>query len=174
MSIEATLRVLNGLHSAGAFSEYALGGAVAAFLYIEPGTTFDLDVFIAWKPGTGGLLSPGPLYAELKKLGYDQYEREAVVIEGWPVQFLPLGTALLEEALDEAVSIEIKSVPTRAFSKEHLMAICLQTGRPKDQARLIQMLEESAPDLARFANIVERNQLGSAWVAFQNRYGPST
>jgi hypothetical protein len=36
--------------------EYAIGGAVAAFLYLEPGTTFDLDVFILWEASPNGLL----------------------------------------------------------------------------------------------------------------------
>ena len=170
MAIEATLRVLNDMKAAGVLDEYGIGGAVAAFLYIEPGATFDLDVFTAWKSAEGGLLTPRPLYEYLAQRGYGEYEKEAIVIEGWAVQFLPLGTPLIEEALDEAVDIEIKGVPTRVFTREHLMAICLQTGRPKDMARLLQFTEEGGADIERFANILGRHSLSRAWERFQARY----
>ena len=170
MGLETTLRVLNELQADGAMEEYAIGGAVAAFLYIEPGTTFDLDVFMVWKAGPGGLLTPAPLYVELEKRGYDRYEREAIMIEGWAVQFLPASTLLIEEALAEAVDIVIKGVPARIFSKEHLMAICLQTGRPKDFARLLQFLEESDPDMKGFEKILNRHRLREAWEAFKTRF----
>ena len=170
MGIETTLRVLNELRAVGAIGEYAIGGAVAAFLYIEPGTTFDLDVFMAWKPGPGGLLTPAPLYSELAKRGYDEYEQEAIMIEGWAVQFLPAGTPLIEEALADAVEIVIKGVPVRIFSKEHLMAICLQAGRPKDSARLLQFLEEGNPDIKRFEKIVNHHRLSGAWEKFKGQF----
>ena len=172
MSIEATLRVLNEMRDAGAVTEYAIGGAVAAFLYIEPAATFDLDVFISWKPGPGGLLDPTFLHEHLANRGYGEYEKEAIMIEGWAVQFLPLGTPLIEEALKEAADIEIKGVPTRVFTVEHLMAICLQTGRPKDMARLLQFIEEGSPDVDRFAIIIERHKLSRAWERFKTRHLP--
>jgi len=170
MGLEATLTVLNEMRSAGLLGEYAIGGAVAAFLYIEPGATFDLDVFSAWKPAEGGLLTPEPLYAYLAKRGYSEYQKEAIVIEGWAVQFLPPATPLVEEALRQAVGIEIKGVSTRVFTREHLMAICLQVGRPKDIARLLQFMEEGGANMVQFAEIVERNTLSQAWERFQTRY----
>jgi len=170
MGIEATLAVLNEMQAATVFDKYAIGGAVAAFLYIEPAATFDLDVFIAWRPAEGGLLTPHPLYKYLADKGYGEYQKEAIMIEGWAVQFLPLGTPLIEEALKEAVGIEIKGVPTRVFTKEHLMAICLQTGRPKDLARLVQFVDESSPDMGRFAKVLERHTLTQVWNAFGARY----
>jgi len=170
MGLEATLAVLNEMRAAGVIAEYAIGGAVAAFLYIEPATTFDLDVFIRWKPTEGGLLTPQPLYKYLADRGYVEYEKEAIMIEGWAVQFLPVGTPLMEEALGGAMGIEIKGVPTRVFTKEHLMAICLQTGRPKDLARLVQFVQEGSPDLEGFAKILECHTLSKAWDSFRGRY----
>jgi hypothetical protein len=170
MALEETLRVLNDMKAAGVLAEYAIGGAVAAFLYIEPAATFDLDVFTAWKPAEGGSLTSRPLYEYLINRGYGEYEKDAIMIEGWAVQFLPLGTPLIEEALDQAVDIPIKGVPTRVFTREHLMAICLQTGRPKDMARLLQFIEESGADIERFAKILERHTLSKAWESFQSRY----
>jgi len=170
MPIEATLRVLNGMKAAGVLLDYAIGGAVAAFLYIEPGATFDLDVFTAWMPAEGGLLTPQPLYKYLLDRGYGEYEKEAILIEGWAVQFLPLGTPLIEEALVQAADIQIKGVPTRVFTMEHLMAVSLQTGRPKDMARLLQFTEDGSPDMERFAKILERHTLTKAWDNFRARY----
>lgn len=86
MRIESSLRVLTEMEAAGVIGRYAIGGAVAAFLYIEPGTTFDLDVFITWEPGTSGLLDLSPIYEYLRAHGYEP-QREGVMIEGWEVQF---------------------------------------------------------------------------------------
>ncbi len=147
------------MQAAGALADYAIGGAVAAFLYIEPGATFDLDVFTVREAGAGGLLTSEPLYEYLLEHGYGEYEKEAVIIEGWAVQFLPAGTPLVPEALTEAVNIQIKGIPTRVFTMEHLMAICLQTGRPKDIARLLQFVEHTHADMARFAQILSSGTL---------------
>jgi len=170
MAIEATLRVLNEMKAAGIINDYAMGGAVAAFLYIEPAATFDLDIFTVWEPGQGALLTTQSLYEYLASRGYNQYEKEAVIIEGWAVQFLPLATPLVAEALREAVDIRIKGVPTRAFTREHLMAICLQTGRQKDFARLLQFIEAGGADMERFVKIVEHHTLSKAWESFRSRY----
>ena len=169
MSLESTLRVLNGMRDAGVIGKYAIGGAVAAFFYIEPGTTFDLDIFIVWEPEPGGLLNLGPIYEYLAARGCEP-RREGVMIEGWEVQFLPTGTPLEAEALREAVDIEIGGVPTRLFTQEHLMAICLQTGRPKDFARLVQFVEEGQPDEARLGAILSRFTLEEKWASFRHRF----
>jgi len=172
MNLEKSLIVLNRMVADGVFSHYAIGGAVAAFFYVEPATTFDLDVFIAWEPASGGIISPAPVYGYLAEHGYSTYEREAVVIEGWPVQFLPLGNDLIKEALAESVPFEIGGVPTRIFTQEHLMAICLQVGRPKDLARLVQFMEEGSPDMDLFREILHRHELGPKWDRFGKRFGP--
>ena len=168
MGLEDTLRVLNGMQSARVIGEYALGGAVAAFFYIEPGTTFDLDVFIVWKTGAAGLIDLTPIYDYLQKLGCAP-RREGVMIAGWEVQFLPTHTPLDAEALAEAVALDIAGVPTRVFTQEHLMAICLQTGRPKDHARLVQFAQEGKPDTTLLLDILRRHGLEKRWTDFQAR-----
>lgn len=171
MSFEKTLQVLGRMQQDGVFEKYAIGGAVAAFLYIEPGTTFDLDVFIAWETAASGLVDFGPIYQYLGAKGY-QPQREGILIEGWEVQFLPPGSALEKEALDQSVPIEISRIPTHIFSREHLMAICLKTGRPKDYARLVQFVEESGFDEARLRAIAKRHGLEHAWEEFKKRFLP--
>jgi hypothetical protein len=169
MRLESSLRVLNEMEAADVIGRYAIGGAVAAFLYIEPGTTFDLDAFIAWEPGASGLIDLSPIYDYLRIHGY-QPEREGVVIEGWEVQFLPSNTALEKEALEQAVAIEIGGVPTRIFTQEHLMAICLQVGRPKDLARLVAFAQEGRPHEETLRGILHRHQLEAKWRQFRTRY----
>ncbi len=171
MKLETTLEVLNEMESAKVISKYAIGGAVAAFFYIEPGTTFDLDVFIAWEPAPGSLLlSNAEIFDYLFKRGYTQLEREAIVIAGWAVQFLPTGNHLLKEALEQAVPFEVGGVPTRIFTQEHLMAVCLDVGRPKDLARLLQFIDEGDPDLNRFKEILARYKLSDKYGEFEKRF----
>ena len=142
---------------------------MAAFLYIEPGITYDIDTFIAWEPGSGGLLTLGPIYTWLLARGYTP-QNEAVMIEGWAVQFLPPATKLVSEALDEARSIEVGGVLTHVFTQEHLMAVCLETGRPKDMARLIQFVQEGNPDEQNLTDILRRHNLLLKWTNFRQRF----
>jgi hypothetical protein len=50
----------------------------------------------------------------------------------------------MEEALKKAVEVEVEEISTRVFTAEHLAAIALQTGPPKDKARLLQFIELGA------------------------------
>ena len=169
MRLESSLRVLNEMEAAGVIGKYAIGGAVAAFLYIEPGTTFDLGAFIALEPGAGGLIDLSPIYDYLRTRGY-QPQQEGVLIEEWEVQFLPTGTPLEVEALEQAVAIEIGGTATRIFTQEHLMAICLHVGRPKDLARLVAFAQEGHPDESQLQEILRRHQLEAKWMQFRSRY----
>ena len=41
----------------------------------------------------------------------------------------------VEEALADAVTVDVDGTPARVFTAEHLAAVALQTGRAKDKAR---------------------------------------
>ena len=56
------------------------------------------------------------------------------------MQFLPVYNELTEEALAQAIDVVFGSTPTRVLSAEHLAAIMLETGGPRDHARLTQFL----------------------------------
>src|SRR5436190_17449475 len=127
----------------GVFTRYAIAGAMAATFYVEPLLTFDLDVFVVLPQTPGGLLTLAPLYDALRARGYSEQENECIRIEGVPVQFLPAYNALLEEALKEAQEIMYEDVPARVLRSEHLLAICLQTGRNDDPER-VRILREQA------------------------------
>src|SRR2546421_768719 len=152
----------------GVIERYALGGAVGASFYLEPVAT--LDIFVAFRSEPGRLLvSPQPIFDYLKARGVTM-EGEYIVVAGWPVQFLPPGTPLVAEALQEAVARDVDGTPARVFTAEHLAAIALQTGRAKDKARLLQFVEAGALDAPRFHAIVARHDLVDAWQKFEQQF----
>ena len=101
-------------------------------------------------------------------LGFEY--RSAIVIGGWPVQFLPPTGPLAEEALAEAVETDVEGTSARVFTAEHLAALALQTGRAKDKARLLQFIESGALDVSRFQSILTRHALGAAWQKFERQF----
>jgi hypothetical protein len=160
--VKRTLEVLNELEKE-VLSRYAIGGEMAATFYTEPFLTFDLDVFVMLPATPGRLLTLAPLYDALRARGYSEQENECIMIEGVPVQFLPAYNALLEEALREAQEIMYEDVPARVLRSEHLVAICLQTGRAKDRERVRILREQARLDLDFLAGLLKRHQLEDKW-----------
>lgn len=156
--MEATLKILNELEGDGVVSRYAIGGAMGATFYAEPVVTFDLDVFVVLPQTDSGLLTLAPIYQALRARGYRE-EKECVNIEGVPVQFLPAHNPLLEEALKEAQDVQYEGTATRVLRAEHLLAIALQTGRPKDRERVRLLLEEASLDRQYLADVLARHGL---------------
>jgi hypothetical protein len=169
-TLSKTLAVLNQMQREGVIGEYAIGGAIAAFFYLEPGATFDVDIFISLNAPTG-LISLTPLYEYLRAKGYRE-KNETVTIEGWDVQFIPAYNPLVREALASARTIDLDGIATRILSPEHLMAIALQTGRGKDFARVLQFLEAGVADRARFNEILQRHDLKRKWRDFKEKFLP--
>jgi len=160
--MERTLRILNELEQCGVLSRYAIGGAMGATFYVEPILTFDLDVIALLPETQEGLLTLAPLYEALRAKGYAE-EGECIVIEGVPVQFLPAYNPLLEEALCEARNMPYQDISTRVLRVEHLMAICVQTGRAKDRERIRLLRDQATVDQGYLADIVRRYQLEGRW-----------
>jgi hypothetical protein len=160
--MKRTLQVLNELERDGVIERYAIGGAMGATFYVEPLLTFDLDVFVVFPQSAGNLLSLNPLYEALRARGYTE-EGECVFIEGTPVQFLPAYNALLEEALRGARETLYEEVSVRVVRAEHLIAICLQTGRDKDRERVRVLREQAELDRNYLADLLQRHSLGRKW-----------
>ena len=114
--MENTLAIINQLEQAGIIGRYTIGGAVAATRYVEPIQTYDLDIFVILPVAPSGLLSLTPIYSELIQRGCIP-QGEFILVEGWPVQFLPVYNALTEEALAQAVEVEFGSTPTRVSER---------------------------------------------------------
>jgi len=160
--MERVLEVINGLVTDGVIETYAIGGAMAAVFYAEPVATFDLAVFVAFKTGGNRLISLAPLYTALRKRGYLP-SGECIDIEGVPVQFLPAYNRLVEEALETAVEHRYADTPVRIMQVEYLVAIALQTGRPKDRARVELLRSEAEVDSALLDSIMKRYGLSQRW-----------
>lgn len=170
MSIREVIVQVNEMEKDGVIERYAIGGAVGATFYLEPVSTLDVDVFVTFDVTPGQLIvTPKPIIDYLAARGCTM-KGEYVMIGDWPVQFLPPVTPLVEEALAQAVDTDVDGARARVFTPEHLAAIALQTGRPKDKTRLLQFIEEGAIDAARFQDIVERNHLGDAWTRFERQF----
>ena len=86
------------------------------------------------------------------------------MIEGVPVQFLPAYNALVQEALREAVHVSYEGVPTRVVRVEHLIAICIQTGREKDRERVRLLRDVSDLDRAYLESVLDRHKLERSWL----------
>ena len=165
-----TLRVISQMHSVGVIGRYAIGGAVGAAFYVEPAATLDVDVFVGIPEVSGkAIITPGVIYEYLRGRGYAP-EGDSVRVEGWLVQFLPPPTPLAEEGITCAKSFEVEDVKTFVFTAEHLVAIALQTGRPKDSARILQFLESAALDHSELKAILSRHGLNERWRRFEKRF----
>ena len=170
MRLQNVLTELAAMEADGIVDRYAIGGAVGATFYLEPVATLDVDVFVTFGIEPGSLLvSPQPVFDYLKRRGATM-EGEYVMIGGWPVQFLPSTGPLVDEALEQAVTVDVEGTLARVFTAEHLAAIALQTGRAKDKARLLQFIEARAVDSARFQDIVARHDLSGAWGQFEQQF----
>lgn len=168
--MKETLAVINQMQVEGVIGRYAIGGAVGATFYLEPSATLDIDIFVALEnPQSSGLISLAPVYDYLRSRGFKS-EKEHVLIEGWPVQFLPAAGALEEEAIDQAVETEVEGTRTRVMTGEHLVAIALRTGRAKDFARILQFVESGVLDAAKLEFILKRHGLVEKWEQFEIKF----
>lgn len=166
--MKETLSEINALGDAGIIGECAIGGAMGATFYLEPISTYDLDIFILFdKPPL--ILTLSPIYEFLAQRGH-QPEGDAIMIHGWPVQFLPAESPLLAEAVQHAITVDFEGEPTRVMQAEHLMAIALQTGRGKDFSRLLAFIESGVTDFGKLSEIIQRHGLVDAWSKFESNY----
>ena len=98
-SLAGVFRTLNDMRERRVVADYAIGGATAVLFYAEPTRTYDLDVFVLLSPDAAAAApaSLSGVYAWARARGFEQ-EREHLMVDGVPVQFLPAYNALVEEA----------------------------------------------------------------------------
>jgi hypothetical protein len=61
-------------------------------------------------------------------------------------------------------------VKTRVLRPEHLAAIALRVGRPKDLSRIAQFLAEKAVEFSALCGVIERHHLSNAWQLFCKQF----
>lgn len=155
--MEEAIKVCNELKEKGLIKDYAIGGGIAAIFYVEPLLTYDLDIFFI-PSGEESLSILSPIYDYLRQKGYSEH-KEHIIVGGIPVQFIPVYNELIEEAVKEAVSIEYKDIETKVVRAEYLVAIMLQTSRPKDKERIVRFLDEEKVDMDNLTNILRKHKL---------------
>jgi hypothetical protein len=166
--MKETFAVLNQMVADGAIENYALAGAVGAMFYVEPFSTQDIDVLVMTPENRIVIELPGIDY--LKARGYTEFRNEGIVIEDWPVQFLPATTDLEREAYLNAEISNIEEVPVRVALAEHLVAIMLKVGRPKDLARIQIFLEQDAVKIDELNDVIQRHGLTEKWADYHRRF----
>jgi hypothetical protein len=170
VGIREVIETIADLQAAGVIGRYAIGGAVAATFYLEPVATLDVDVFVEFHTEPRSrMVSLEPILKYLRDHGCIM-QGEHIVIAGWPVQFLPAGTPLLQEALAKAIEKDVDGTPARVFTAEYIAAIALETGRAKDKARVLQFVEADAIDLDRLQEILARHGLAGGWEHFERQF----
>jgi hypothetical protein len=163
--IKKTFAVLNQMVADGAIENYAVGGAIGAMFYVEAFATEDLDIFVLAPDGALIIELPGLEY--LKSRGYTTFERESIVVEGWPVQFLPATTHLEREAYLNAEVVDADGIGVRVALPEHLVAIMLNVGRQKDLARIGMFLSQAAVNLNALEDVIVRHDLSGKWAEYK-------
>ena len=108
----------------GAIPNYAIGGAIGAVFYVQPFATEDIDVFVLMEAEQTGLVTEIPGWEYLKERGYTEIRGEAIVVDEWPVQFVPISTALEEEAFLNAAVQEFEGEPVRVIWRNTWLLSC--------------------------------------------------
>ena len=170
--MQAVCDVLEQLLSEKVLLRYAIGGATAAGFHGEPLATRDIDVFVFLDPTPGSILvSLDPVFQRLSELGFRKFDEEGLLIHGFPVQFLSAAPGLEDEAVSQASVVEWEGHRLRVMSPEHLAAIALVVGRPKDRARVVYLVSLPAFDRDRFDQILLRHGLEDRWSSWSAALG---
>jgi len=159
--MEKTLKIINELKDKGIIIDYAIGGGIAALFYVEPFLTYDLDIFIIIKEEKKDLISLKDLFEYLKSKGF-LFKGEHIIIEGIPVQFIPVNE-LEKEAVENGRFVKYKSVNTKVIEPEYLIAIFLKTGRRKDIERIEKILNLDIIDRDKLQKILIKFNLLKLW-----------
>ena len=161
--------VINGLEEKGIIGRYAIGGGIAAVYYIEPVLTYDLDIFFIPADKDERLAVLSPIYDYLGKKNY-RADKEHIIIEGIPVQFIPVYNELIKEAVETAGEYKYQNTYTKIILPEYLMAIMLQTFRAKDRERILRFIEEAEIDKERLADVLQRHGMEEKYKQFREKY----
>lgn len=92
------------------------------------------------------------------------------MIGGWPVQLLPPGTPLYDDAILNARTKMFGGQEGRIMGPDHLAAIALATGRGKDYVRVEEFIKRNKIDMDVFLQLVERFGLQEQWKTFEMRF----
>jgi hypothetical protein len=165
--VEKTLKLIKELKEKKVLKDFSIGGGIAVLYYIEPLLTYDLDIFFI--PVEDGIDVLVPIYRYLKEKGY-KAKKEHVLIEGVPVQFIPVYNDLVKEAVQYSGEVRYGRIKTKVLGLEYLIAVMLQTFRPKDRERLVKVFEEAKIDMKLLKKILKKYGLYNKFAQFKEMY----
>jgi len=165
--VEKTLKIIKELKEKKVLKDFSIGGGIAALYYIEPLLTYDLDILFI--PSKDSIDVLAPIYQYLKEKGF-KTKREHVLIQGIPVQFIPVYSDLVKEAVQYSDEVKYGRIKTKVLGLEYLIAVMLQTNRPKDKERLIKVFEEAKIDLKLLKKILKKYGLYDKYIQFKEMY----
>jgi hypothetical protein len=159
-SVEVALRAVEELEQRGIITNYAIAGAMAIVFWIEPVATYDLDVLIFLPESESPIVSLEPIYRWAAERGF-RTDREHVIIEGIPVQFLPAHNELADEAIQTAVSMNFGELMVRVVRPEYLIALYLEPSARtlKRRERAAALRESAKIDAALLREVMDRFKL---------------
>jgi len=170
-NIETVLSALGDMREAGIIENYAIGGAFAAILHAEPISTIDLDIFFFFtEKQIGPVLSLEKLYEFAKTKGFT-FDHEFINIEGWLVQFVESSDSpLWYEAVESADRLTIGNLEANVIGREHLAAMWLFAGRPKDYQKITMFIDADILDHEKLNDILRRHDLLVKWETEKWRF----
>jgi len=163
--VDKALRIIKELKTKGIIQDFAIGGGIAVLYYTEPLLTYDLDIYFV--PIKEGLDVLAPIYSFLKKRGYIT-SKEHILVKGVPVQFIPVYNDLVKDAVMNSQKVNYGRLKTNVIGLEYLIAIMLQTYRPKDRERLVIILEETEFDSNLLRSILKKYDLYDKFNKFRS------
>lgn len=166
--VKALAELLNEMRSAGVIRDYALFGATAQMRYTEPVATLDADVLVDL-PASLGLDVLRGVYEFCARKGY-RPEGEAIRVDAWPTQFVPVFSPLTREALEKAENADFEGVDIRVVGAKYLAVIALSVGRAKDFARILALLESGSVTREEIGQLAAKHGLEEAWKKFGIRF----
>ena len=161
-SLPKLIDILNELKEKNIIEEYVIGGASALLYYSTPHLTEDIDVFISIKQSSK-VISFSSLYNYLKKNYNAKEEREYVLIDNNPIQFLVPEDKLTQEAFNHPNKVKIQGKTLQLFSLEYLIAIMLYLNKPKYRERLRIVKEENNYNSKKLSDILKKYKLEEKW-----------
>jgi predicted nucleotidyltransferase len=139
MPFSDAIRALNQLKRRRIIRDYALIGSVAATAYVEPIYTQDLDIVV--------LVDTDEEYLATFRRVVEQsegIEGMHVVLNETPVQMFPTTVKpLYLDILIRANTVRVGNLRVKVASPEHLILLCLEAFRDKDQQRIRSLLSEA-------------------------------
>ncbi len=166
------VKLLNEMCCNGVVKTYAIFGAVAQMKYTEAVVTMDIDVLVA-VPEADCLAILHPIYEFCAQKGYFP-EGDSVRVGAWPVQFIPAFDRLSMDAMNEADETDMNGITVRVVKAVYLAAMALKTGRGKDKARILALIEAGAVRADEMESIAKKYEMENEWNRFGKQFSNET